>query len=114
MPPIWKEYQAHVEQKNGEVVRRMVGYRRYESIAAAKQLARLYAPVRLFVNTFQPSFKLAKKMHDGARNNKRAHFLRRSSSRACARRGRKERFARLQRRSQKQSAADAARTPYLP
>ena len=59
--------QAHVEQKNGEVVRRMVGYRRYEGIAAAKQLARLYAPVRLFVNTFQPSFKLAKKMRDGAR-----------------------------------------------
>ena len=61
MPPI-----AHVEQKNGEVVRRMVAYRRYEGIAAAKQLARLYAPVQLFVNTFQPSFKLAKKMRDGA------------------------------------------------
>jgi hypothetical protein len=51
---------------NGEVVRRMVGYRRNEGIATAKQLARLYAPVRLFVNTFQPCFKLAKKMRDGA------------------------------------------------
>src|SRR5262249_35510550 len=51
----------------------MVGYRRYEGIAAAKQLARLYAPVRLFVNTFQPSFKLAKNMRDGARVTKRYH-----------------------------------------
>jgi hypothetical protein len=29
--------------------RRMVGCRRHEGIAAAEQLARLYAPVRLFV-----------------------------------------------------------------
>ena len=71
--PYRKNDQAHVEQKNGEVVRRMVGYRRYEGVAAAKQLARLYAPVRLFVNTFQPSFKLAKKMRDGARVTKRYH-----------------------------------------
>ena len=57
--PYRKNDQAHVEQKNGEIVRRMVGYRRYEGIAAAEQLARLYAPARLFVNAFQPSFKLA-------------------------------------------------------
>jgi hypothetical protein len=42
--PYRKNDQAHVEQKNGEIVRRMVGYRRYEGIAAAEQLARLYAP----------------------------------------------------------------------
>jgi hypothetical protein len=59
--PYRKNDQAHVEQKNGEIVRRMVGYRRYEGMAAAVQLARLYAPVRLFVNAFQPSFKLAEK-----------------------------------------------------
>ena len=46
---------------------------RYEGIAAAEQMARLYAPVRLFVNAFQPSFKLAKKMRDGARVTKRYH-----------------------------------------
>jgi hypothetical protein len=65
--PYRKNDQAHVEQKNGEIVRRMVGYRRYEGMAAAVQLARLYAPVRLFVNAFQPSFKLAEKTRDGAR-----------------------------------------------
>jgi hypothetical protein len=71
--PYRKNDQAHVEQKNGEIVRRMVGYRRYEGMAAAVQLARLYAPVRLFVNAFQPSFKLAEKTRDGARVTKRYH-----------------------------------------
>jgi hypothetical protein len=71
--PYRKNDQAHVEQKNGEIVRRMVGYRRYEGIAAAEQLARLYAPVRLFVNAFQPSFKLLTKERDGARVTKRYH-----------------------------------------
>src|SRR5262245_49985458 len=71
--PYRKNDQAHVEQKNGGIVRRMVGYRRYEGMAAAVQLARLYAPVRLFVNAFQPSFKLAEKTRDGARVTKRYH-----------------------------------------
>ena len=34
--------EAWVEQKNGVVVRRTVGYRRYEGLAAAAALARLY------------------------------------------------------------------------
>ena len=71
--PYRKNDQAHVEQKNGEIVRRMVGYRRYEGFAAAEQLARLYAPARLFVNAFQPSFKLAEKTRDGAQVKKRYH-----------------------------------------
>ncbi len=36
-------------------------------------LARLYATARLFVNFFQPSFKLAGKTRDGARVRKRYH-----------------------------------------
>ena len=71
--PYHKNDQAHVEQKNGEIVRRMVGYRRYEGIAAAALLARLYDPARLFVNAFQPSFKLARKTREGARITKRYH-----------------------------------------
>jgi hypothetical protein len=71
--PYRKNDQAHVEQKNGEIVRRMVGYRRYEGIAAAEQLARLYASARLFVNAFQPCFKLAEKKRDGAQVKKRYH-----------------------------------------
>ena len=59
--PYRKNDQAWVEQKNGAVVRRAVGYRRYEGLDAAAALARLYASLRLFVNFFQPSFKLAAK-----------------------------------------------------
>ena len=71
--PYRKNDQAHVEQKNGAIVRRMVGYRRYTGIAAATELARLYRGMRLFVNFFQPSFKLMEKTRDGARVSKRYH-----------------------------------------
>jgi hypothetical protein len=50
-----------------------VGYWRFEGLEAAAALARLYATVRLFVNFFQPSFKLAEKARDGARVKKRYH-----------------------------------------
>ncbi len=62
-----KNDQAFVEQKNGAVVRRIVGYRRFEGLEAAKLLAELYRSARLFVNFFQPSFKLIAKQRDGAR-----------------------------------------------
>jgi hypothetical protein len=65
--PYRKNDQAWVEQKNGAVVRRAVGYRRYEGLEAAAALARLYMSLRLFVNFFQPSFKLAGKVRDGAK-----------------------------------------------
>ena len=71
--PYRKNDQAWVEQKNGAIVRRMVGYRRFEGLEAAATLAELYRSVRLFVNFFQPSFKLAEKERDGAKVRKRYH-----------------------------------------
>jgi len=71
--PYRKNDQAWVEQKNGAVVRRMVGYRRLEGLEEAAALAELYGAVRLFVNFFQPSFKLAAKSRDGAVVRKRYH-----------------------------------------
>ena len=71
--PYRKNDQAWVEQKNGSVVRRTVGYRRFEGLEAAAVLARLYGAMRLFVNFFQPSFKLAAKARDGAKVTKRYH-----------------------------------------
>jgi len=68
--PYRKNDQAFVEQKNGAVVRRMVGYRRFEGLEAATLLAQLYRSARLFVNFFQPSFKLISKQRDGARMRK--------------------------------------------
>jgi len=71
--PYRKNDQAWVEQKNGSVVRHTVGYRRYEGLEAAAALARMYRSLRLFVNFFQPSFKLAEKSRDGAKVRKRYH-----------------------------------------
>lgn len=71
--PYRKNDQAWVEQKNGAVVRRLVGYRRLEGPRAADELNRLYAASRLFVNFFQPSFKLASKTRVGARVRKQYH-----------------------------------------
>ena len=64
--------QAFVEQKNDGGAR-IVGYRRLEGLEAAAVLAELYRSVRLFVNHFQPSFKLATKSRDGAKVRNRYH-----------------------------------------
>jgi hypothetical protein len=69
--PYRKNDQAWVEQKNGSVVRKLLGYRRYQGVAAAQALAKLYGVARLFVNFFQPSFKLAEKHRQGAHVTKR-------------------------------------------
>ena len=68
-----KNDQAWVEQKNGAIVRRLVGYGRLSGAAAVAALAGLYAVVRLYVNFFQPSFKLKSKSRDGARVIKKYH-----------------------------------------
>src|SRR6185369_2792369 len=63
--PYRKNDQCHVEQKNGAIVRRVVGYDRYEGTAACKQLATLYGILRLYINFFQPSMKLLTKQRNG-------------------------------------------------
>jgi hypothetical protein len=68
-----KNDQAWIEQKNGSVVRRLTGYHRLAGVPATAALNRLYAASRLFVNFFQPSFKLASKERDGAKVTKRYH-----------------------------------------
>ena len=71
--PYRKNDQAWIEQKNGAVIRKLLGYRRFEGLAAARAITRLYGASRLFVNFFQPSFKLAAKQRDGAKVSKRYH-----------------------------------------
>ena len=68
-----KNDQAFVEQKNGAVVRRLVGYGRFDGVETARVMARLYAAARLHVNFFQPSFKLKDKRREGAKVIKRYH-----------------------------------------
>ena len=59
--------QCYVEQKNGNVVRQVVGYDRFVGELAYRQLAELYRALRLYVNCFQPSMKLRTKERDGSR-----------------------------------------------
>jgi hypothetical protein len=68
-----KNDQAWIEQKNGAVVRRFVGYQRHAGVVAGQCLARLYQSVRLFVNYFQPSMKLRSKTRVGAKVKKTYH-----------------------------------------
>lgn len=65
--PYRKNDQAHVEQKNGSVVRSLVGYDRYEGAAATRALEAVYHVLRLWVNFFQPSMKLIAKQRLGGR-----------------------------------------------
>lgn len=68
-----KNDQAWVEQKNGAIVRRLVGYGRLSGMKATSALAHLYEVSRLYINFFQPSFKLKSKTRDGARVQMRYH-----------------------------------------
>jgi hypothetical protein len=80
-----KNDQAWVEQKNGAIVRRLVGYGRLSGMTATSALARLYEVSRLYINFFQPSFKLKSRTRDGARAQalpRASHALREA---ACAR-----------------------------
>jgi hypothetical protein len=60
-----KNDQAHVEQKNGAVVREAVGYARLVGVQAYHQLREVYRALRLVVNCFRPSLKLQAKMSKG-------------------------------------------------
>jgi hypothetical protein len=60
-----------VEQKNYSVVRRQVGYGRYESAAALAQFNQVYELLRVWINHWQPAMKLIGKTRDGAKVTKR-------------------------------------------
>ena len=66
-----KNDQAWVEQKNGAIVRKLIGYGRLEGLSETAALRRLYAVSRLYINFFQPSFKLKSKTREGARVHKK-------------------------------------------
>jgi hypothetical protein len=67
----WKKNDsAHVEQKNGAVVRQLIGYDRFASRAAYGALTRVYRLARLHVNFFQPVEKLVAKTRQGARSHR--------------------------------------------
>jgi hypothetical protein len=50
-----------------------MGYGRFDGTETARVMAQLYAAARLYVNFFQPSFKLREKRREGAKVIKRYH-----------------------------------------
>ena len=69
--PYWKNDQAHVEQKNWSIVRRLLGYDRYESEAALTALKAVYQALHGWINHWQPVLKLIAKERAGAKVRKR-------------------------------------------
>ena len=65
--PYRKNDTCFVEQKNGHVVRRAVGYLRHDSDQELAALNALYAPLCLLVNFFYPSVKLVQKTRHGSK-----------------------------------------------
>jgi hypothetical protein len=66
-----KNDQAWIEQKNGSVVRRLVGYGRLEGEGSAAVLDELHQKARLYVNFFLPCFKLESKTRHGSKVTKK-------------------------------------------
>jgi len=66
-----KNDNCFVEQKNYSVVRRAVGYLRYDSEPELKLLNELYSKLRLYTNYFQPVMKLVEKQRLGSKVKKK-------------------------------------------
>jgi len=69
--PYRKNDSCFVEQKNWSVIRRAVGYARYDTDNELNTLNELYGYLRLYVNFFQPVRKLIKKERIGSKVTKR-------------------------------------------
>jgi len=69
--PYRKNDSCYIEQKNWSVIRRTVGYGRYDTDKELCLLNKLYGYLRLYVNFFQPVRKLVQKERIGSRIKKR-------------------------------------------
>ena len=65
--PYKKNDNCYVEQKNGFIVRRIIGRDRYSSKQALEVLNRIYYLLRWKINFLEPSMKLVSKTRHGAR-----------------------------------------------
>jgi transposase InsO family protein len=70
--PYKKDDNAHIEQKNWTHVRKLLGWERYDSPEAVEAINDLYRnELRLWLNLFLPSVKLAKKVRVGSKVRRR-------------------------------------------
>ncbi len=64
--PYRKNDSCFVEQKNYSIVRRAVGYARYDTDEQCQLLNELYSYLRLYTDFFQPTMKLKSKQRVGS------------------------------------------------
>jgi len=69
--PLRKNDNCFVEQKNYSIVRRSVGYYRYDTPKQLNLLRSLYARLRLYNNFFLPGMKLKEKVRSGSKLTRR-------------------------------------------
>lgn len=69
--PYKKNDQAHIEQKNWDVVRKMIGYGRFDTPKQLDMIKRIESLLALHQNYFQPSQKLISKTRIGAKVTKK-------------------------------------------
>ena len=69
--PNRKNDNCYVEQKNYSIVRRAVGYYRYDTKEELEILNKIYKDLRLYSNFFQPSMKLIEKIRIGSKVKKK-------------------------------------------
>jgi hypothetical protein len=66
-----KNDNCYVEQKNWSVVRRALGYLRYDTQGELEIINRLHGYLRLYTNHFQPVMKMIEKTREGSRVKKK-------------------------------------------
>ena len=62
---------AYVEQKNGHIVRRFLGYSRFDCKTVVNEMNRLYSVLDVYLNHFVASRKILDKHRDGAKYKKK-------------------------------------------
>ena len=65
--PYRKNDNAYVEQKNGHVIRRFLGYTRYDVMETLGIINQIHLKLELYINHFVPSRKCMEKIRIGAR-----------------------------------------------
>lgn len=83
--PNKKNDSAHIEQKNWDIVRKMIGYARLETPEQLDILKRIYNLLAFYQNYFQPSRKLLSKHRIGARVTKKYDVAQTPAQRLVAR-----------------------------
>ncbi len=69
--PYRKNDSCYIEQKNWHIVRKTVGYWRYEKDHEIFLLNKIYENLRLYTNYFQPQMKLIEKIRKGSKVSKK-------------------------------------------